>query len=398
MRLSVEGKYSTMWWVWISKLSAVMNCPAIECRGKQSMGVEIKLTDNELPVSPVFINFLLRTLGFLPFNEVEWGDQLQEGLKTDQKGMVEEAVVHAEKVLNDERGKKYIARAYQIFVALLTGDTALITEFQLKYHFINVIGVPRNGGSYITKEIYRGLGYDPNLVPNVIAHDGFPEAGPFTFEKGVNSWTNSLQTMAEYLTMVDIYFGSKKPYLGKIIVPKKLTKGTYAGGFFHRVLGESVEHILTIRHPVTSCISTYEKSGGFPEAGKFMVRGNIEEWVRRDIAYTGMEPSEIANMDYFDAYLKYWEQYHTYVATTGLSANKNVVVVPYGRERLMGLVSEYCRKFGVQNPQPEEFKVFNNRERHPDWMKRAEPTVSRIHQLWERVGLQFNLEEVMEAW
>ena len=64
-----------------------------------------------------------------------------------------------------------------------------------------------------------------------------PVAGPFRFDKGVNSWITSLQTMAEYLTMVEIYFGRNKPHSGKIVVPKKLLKGTYAGGFFHRILG-----------------------------------------------------------------------------------------------------------------------------------------------------------------
>jgi hypothetical protein len=44
--------------------------------------------------------------------------------------------------------------------------------------------------------------------------------------------------MAEYLTMVEIFFADQKQYSGKIVVPKKLTQSIYAGGFFHRVLGE----------------------------------------------------------------------------------------------------------------------------------------------------------------
>src|SRR5690606_13795669 len=142
-----------------------------------------------------------------------------------------------------EAGQRYIGRTYQIFVALLSGNTEIIRDLQFRFHFINIIGVPRNGGSYLTKEVYRALGYDPEKVPNVIAHDGFPEAGPFRFAKGANSWTASLQTMAEFLTMVEIYFGKAKPHTGKIVVPKKLLKGAYAGGFFHHILGESVEHI-----------------------------------------------------------------------------------------------------------------------------------------------------------
>ena len=46
------------------------------------MGVEIKLTDKELPVSPVFIDFLSHVLLGREFEKTQWGDQLQEGLWT----------------------------------------------------------------------------------------------------------------------------------------------------------------------------------------------------------------------------------------------------------------------------------------------------------------------------
>src|SRR5690606_26151326 len=101
----------------------------------------------------------------------------------------------------------------------------------------------------------------------------------------------------------------------------------------------------TVRHPVASAISTYEKSGGLPENGKFAVRGNIEEWVRRDLAYTGVDPAAILQMDYFDAYLRYWEQYHYYVATTGLSANRNITVVPYNAAHMTAVARRWHTRF-----------------------------------------------------
>ncbi len=362
------------------------------------MGVEIKLSDRELPVSPVFIDFLHHLVAEIPFEGAIWGDQLSEALSNEQQRLLRSAGENARSVLAAPHGQRAIGRAYELLVALMTGNPELIKDLQLKFHFVNVIGVPRNGGSYLTKEIYRALGYHPDRVPNVIAHDGFPDAGPFRFERGVNSWMVSLQTMAEYLTMVELYFGRNRPHSGKIVVPKKLTKGSYAGGFFHRILGQAVENILTVRHPVTSCISTYEKSGGLPADGRFTVRGNIEEWVRRDLAYTGCEPDEIRGLDYFDAYLRYWEQYHYYVATTGLSANRAITVVAYGKERMEDLVRSFYFRFGHRNPQPETFEVFDHRARHPDWMRQAEPVVRRVAEVWATVGLPFPLQELMEAW
>lgn len=362
------------------------------------MGVQISLTDKELPVSPVFVDFLDHIIEERPFEAAQWGDQLSEELSHEQQEVMARAAESAQRVIQTEAGQRHIGRAYEILVALMTGNVELIKDLQLKFHFINVIGVPRNGGSYLTKELYRALGYDPAEVPNVIAHDGFPEAGPFRFERRVNSWITSLQTMAEFLTMVEIYFGKAKPHSGKIVIPKKLTKGSYAGGFFHRVLGHAVENIFTVRHPVASCISTYEKSGGLPDDGRFQVRGTIEEWIRRDLIYTGCDPDSIAQMDYFQAYLRYWEQYHYYVATTGLSANQDIRVVAYGQDRMTELARSFYYRFGHPKPDPEEFKVFANRERHPEWMKAANAALERVSGVWQRVGLPFPIGEVHECW
>ena len=362
------------------------------------MGVEIKLTDQQIPASPVFIDFLLQVIDGTPFESASWHDQLSEELSSVQQEVFERAQKSAAKVMDSPVGQRHIGRAYELFVALLSGDYAKIRDLQFRFHFINIIGVPRHGGSYLTKELYRSLGYDPDQVPNVIAHDGFPEASPFRFEPGVNSWTTSLHTMAEFLTMVEIYFGSAKPHTGKIVVPKKLTKGSYAGGFFHRILGESVEHIFTVRHPVTSCISTYDKSGGLPENGRFVVRSNIEDWVRRDLQYThGLSNAELLEMEYFEAYLRYWEQYHYYVATTGLSANKNTRVVAYGDERMERQARSFHNRF-ESGLTPEKFRVFDKRDRHPEWFAKAEPAIRRVHDVWATVGMEFPLDEVMEAW
>jgi hypothetical protein len=362
------------------------------------MGVEIKLSDNELPVSPVFVDFLAHIIDNKDFEKAKWGDQLSEELSSDQKQVIEQAAANAQRVIASPEGQKYIARSYELLVALLTGNLEVIKDIQLRFHFINIIGAPRNGGSYLTKELYRSLGFDPDNVPNVIAHDGFPEAGPFRFEKGVNSWVSSLHTMAEFLSMVEIYFGDRKPHTGKIIVPKKLTKGSYAGGFFHQILGQSVEHFITIRNPVAACISTYEKSGGFPEDGRHAVRGNIEQWVVRDLVYTGLKEEEVMQMDYFDAYLRYWEQYHSYIASTGLSANRHIRIVTYVKENLMETARDFYYRFGDRNPKPEEFKVFDKKDRHPDWHAKAEPVIKRIHGMWNNVGMEFPIDEVMQCW
>lgn len=362
------------------------------------MGIDLKLSDKELPVSPMFVDFLTHVLDGKEFDESIWADQLSEEMGNN-KEIIQKAQENAKKVIESQVGQKHLLRAYDLLLALMTGDFEQIRNIQFKFHFINIIGVPRHGGSYLTAEVYKALGYNPNIVPNVIAHDGFPEAGPFRFMPHVNSWIVSLQSMAEFLTMVEIYFGKAKPHTGKIVVPKKLTKSAYAGGFFHHILGESVEHILTVRNPVTAAISTYEKSGGLPEDGKFKVRGNIEEWVRRDLnVMSGYTSEEVLDMEYFDAYLRYWEHYHYLIATTGLSANKNIQIVAYGKERMEGVAEEWYYRFGRRQEKPGEFKVFDKRDRHPEWFEKAEPVIKRVAEIWNTVGLEFPVDQVAEAW
>ena len=47
---------------------------------------------------------------------------------------------------------------------------------------------------------------------------------------------------------------------------------------------------------------------------------------------------------------------------------------------------------------PESFKVSDQRNRHPEWMRQAEPVVRRVADVWNRVGVPFPFDTVMEAW
>jgi len=361
------------------------------------MGLEFKLTDRELPVSPVFIQFLAQSLSGRPFNRQIWADQRAEALSPndqDPKRGTEAAAI----VMASALGREWLARAYGLLFDMLSGDLTPLHEFRSRFHFVSVVGIPRTGGSYLTAELYRAVGMIPERVPDALAHDSFPEAGPFQLQEGLNSWIVTLKTMAEYLVMVDIFFGDRKTHSGKIVVPKKLTKGVYAGGFFHRALGEGAEYVLTLRHPVASCVSTYEKSGGLPADGCFSVRSNIEEWCRRDLRLTGCNAAQLQGMDYFDAYLRYWEQYHLSLAMTGLSASRELRVVAFSKSALQSSAEVYHHRYG-SGLQALEFHISHNpRRRHSEWIERAQPAIDRIAAAWKLVGIPFPLEEIDECW
>ncbi len=361
------------------------------------MGVEIKLTDKQLPVSPVFIEFLHDRITSRRQN-YEWHDQLSETLMpADPHAKIQAAQAVSDAVMQHPEGQRAILRAYELLTAMLTGQPAKLALLHERYRFVCVVGCPRHGGSYLTKELFRALGHDPMQVPNAIAHDGFPDAGPFLLAEQHNGYVAMMQQTAEYLTMMEMFFAGSNPVDGRVTVPKKITKAAYHGAFFAAVFGPAAEYMITLRHPVAACISTYEKSTGLPPSGKFAVRGNIEEWAYRDNIATGADPKRLLEQDYFDVYLRYWEHYHCALALSGLLARRNLQVVAYGRVRMMNAAQAWHARFSSAGV-PGEFKVYDKRGMHPEWRRKAEPALHRVAQIWHGVGLSFPLDEVMEGW
>jgi hypothetical protein len=361
------------------------------------VGVEIKLTDRDLPVSPAFVDFLHRRIEGMQADAV-WHDQVSEVLVPPD---IEKRVAHArgvaQAVIAHPLGQRVIYRAYELFTALLTGDEARLKAVHDRFRFILVVGCPRHGGTYLIKQLFRALGHQPETIPNVIAHDGFPDSAPFHFGAGFNAYTSMLLQTAEYLAMVELYFADRQPIGGKIVVPKKATKAAYHGGFFRTVFGADAEYIITLRHPLAACISTYEKSGGLPAGGLFHSRSNIEEWARRDLGVCGFRPEQIERMGYFDAYLGYWNYYHRQLADSGLASGQSWQVVAYGRDRLMQLAEQFNRRF-ASNGVIEDFNAAHKLERHGDWMPVADAAIQQMAALWTAQGLQFPIGELREGW
>jgi len=361
------------------------------------LGVEIKLTDRDLPASPAFVDFLHRRIEGLPTDAV-WYDQVSEILVPPD---IEKRLAHARGVAQDviahPLGQRVIYRAYELFTALLTGDEARLKTVHDRFRFILVVGCPRHGGTYLTKQLFRALGHQPETIPNVIAHDGFPDSAPFDFGPGFNAYTSMLLQTAEYLAMVELYFADRQPIDGKIVVPKKATKAAYHGGFFRTVFGADAEYIITLRHPLAACISTYEKSGGLPADHVFRSRSNIEEWARRDLGVSGVHPEQIERMGYFDAYLGYWSYYHRHLADSGLASAQSWQVVAYGRDRLMQMAEQFNRRY-AGNGVIEDFKAAHKLERHGEWVPAADAAIRQMAAQWTAQGLPFPAAQLEEGW
>jgi len=363
------------------------------------MSIRITLTDDVFPPSRDFIDFLQRWMSKEPFDGTSWGEYGQERVRMLGRSTSNDDVLeNAEQLMDSEQGRQYVSRAYELFVALLIGDIAPLRAVQDKFRFFLVVGIPRSGGKYLTKQLFRALDLDPKGVPEVLGHDAFPDAGPWRFSTSNNGWMSSLQTMAEYLTMVEIFFGDRTPHGGTTVVPKKMMKAPYAAGLFHTALGGSTEAIVTVRHPVPCCISTYEASGGLPADGRFASRGNVEKFCARELRGLGFTNAEMETMDYFGAYLRYWENYHVRLAMSLRTIASTHDLVAYDADRYTQRAHHFAERFGATGASIEPFRVQDRRSVHPEWMERAEPALRRVGEQWGRVGLTFPIADVNAAW
>ena len=358
-----------------------------------------KLTGGQT-VTPYLIEFLHEFFFGLQDLSAEWHDQQKESLVSKGDWINQVNTIYHPKVARIPKAVSVINRSHELYEAILTGAIDKLLPFQSRHQFIVVVGAPRSGGSYLTKILFTAQGRDVNKISATIAHDGFPELAPFFLGKNFNTHTIMAQRMAEYLAMVELYFSkSRRLENSRVVVPKKASKAAYQGAFLNSILGGDTEYIVTIRHPVTSCISTYEKSGGLPADGKFVPRSAIEIWAARDYLFTAgdSEAPCLNNKDYFDVYLRFWEQYHYSLALTGLSANKKWTIVPYTESAMLKTAEDIHRRF-EREKKPEGFSVFDKRNVHPNWYGKAERSMMRVRDVWASVGLVFPFDEVMQSW
>jgi hypothetical protein len=202
--------------------------------------------------------------------------------------------------------------------------------------------------------------------------------------------------LAEFLVLSKNYFNERQRLKeGRpIIIPKKMHKLINWAGSLKSLLGRGgAEYLVTIRNPLPSAISIYEKSGGMPAGGKFPAarpRSAIEKWILNDLMSLGFSDSRAAALDYFEAVQISWTRFHLKMASSGLfSDNANdVTMLPYDpvtyQEFLLGRYAE------ADNPnEPEPLLVHDKYSEFPQWSDRADAAIVSMKSIWRNLGLRF---------
>lgn len=305
-----------------------------------------------------------------------------------------------DKIFETPLSRRAVNDLLHVTIAMIGGDYELVRRYSEPIRFAFVIGYPRSGGSYLTKELLRVVGLDHTRVSEALAHDGFPELrdnwyGSFENRSGFYLQDSMFQT-AEFLVIASLYYQRKTirhPH-GYWLAPKKFHKIVNWAGSLKMLLGpDRADYLVTIRHPLPTAISIYEKSGGLPPDGLFPLhkpRSAIERWVITDLLTLGHSPEEIGSMDYFEAVQKSWSAFYTKLAGSGLflGLRSEVRLIAYGAAELEEVVRGYgARQLNRINPEPVLIHEKSTLHRH--WSDRADTAVTAMADLWCSFGLQF---------
>ncbi len=288
-----------------------------------------------------------------------------------------------------------------VAVAIMAGNYPLVRRYLANMRFAFVIGYPRSGGSYLTKELLRTLDLDHKRVSEALAHDGFPELRDIWFDwsgdKPYYHLQDAIFQTAEFLVISNCYYQLKtrRQPSGLWLAPKKMHKMVSWGGSFKMLLGQGqADYLVTIRNPLPTAISIYEKSGGLPENKRFPAkapRSAIEHWIMTDLMILGHSAAEIGAMTYFDAVQVSWSHFHARMATSGLflGDRMEIQIIPYGKEQLEGMIATYRDQYSREKNPPEPVQIHQKSQEHPDWQESAAMAVDAIARMWRSLGLEF---------
>jgi len=355
------------------------------------MGLSLTLTDQELPASPAYIEFLHATLTGDAYYAGSWFRQEEENLASDDE-RYEGIQAKADFLVAHPQGKVWLLWSYRFFKELLTGKLDKLRDLQ-RFQFYFVVGIPRTGGTYLAKQLFRAGGIDYRKVQNALAHAGFPHLARLQFQEGGNVHTNGLLQLAEYLCMVEVFFGRQASlqHGSRIVVPKKFTKAVYSFDLIRELFPDNARYLITVRHPLAMCQSVLDKSGGMPADGRFAVRSAIERWAMNDWQHWGRTEEQVLAMDYVEVMVGYWKRFYLQVAMTGMPAMPGATLVPYGAEPMTRAVEQLYAGFGV-DLDPEVFKVAPRPEFDVAHTAMAEQAMADVATLWAGLGMRFPTE------
>ena len=291
------------------------------------MSVRFTLTDESFPVSGAFLDFVRRKLDGVPFEDVDWLDQVTERFTADRSKVDALAKANAAAILSLPSGRKVIEELYQVLTWVLSGDGRALRSYFRGYRFVWIVGAPRTGGTFLLNRLLQHYDCgDPDTLPAFVVHDGTPDCafpGPV---RSVEVLSRSAMQIAELAVAIKLL------YPRPCVVVKKALKYAFSGPLFDSVFGDPLKVVVTVREPLPVAWSVMSKSGlKFGKATRhFSVHCPIDQLVQ-DLcrSYFGMTCAQISAYNYQSAVCLFWSAYYQVLASS-LSMSNPVDIVPFG--------------------------------------------------------------------
>jgi hypothetical protein len=248
-----------------------------------------------LPTGEPFVHYLHHKFCGSELPTTDWWDQTNENL-TDER-LTDTQQKYDE--LLQSPGRVPLRRALTVTAAMMAGNDQPMRGLIAEKEHIFIVGAPRTGGTYLLKECLRAVGKEYKGQYGAVYHDAFPPVTSYREEPEPCRQMRAIYGFAQYFVMASLEDGE--------VIPKKLHTLTAESRFANKYLRNVY---ITSRHPADACMSMLARGGGMPLDRRMpRDRTNIERQVWSLLVYHGISPDEIRQMDYWDAYLSYWNLY-----------------------------------------------------------------------------------------
>lgn len=277
-----------------------------------------------------------------------------------------------------KKTQSFAAETVKVMEGLLKDGRKYLFNYLGKREFKLVLGAMRTGGTYLYKEISNIHGQKWDTLNLEMTHDSIPQYGALADWNRVEVFNHLLFEMAQYFVWV------KREIDSPVVVQKRIAYA-HALPFLNGLFGDSVEYILTIRHPIPLAYSFARVTNQNLEKGD----SETPALWRRLVANGGnkMSVSEWDSLSYFQKTLFYWGRYYSDVASAS-AFSQRVHVVRFG-EDIDGYLKSCSEKSGVKEYQPEGFnykvKPYNG-ELNQDELSAV---IGSVKRKWEANGLIF---------
>lgn len=276
--------------------------------------------------------------------EDEWYNQVDE--KVSNSGEVLADMMEKQKaVIEDPKGKELIAKCYDYFSKIINGKHKEI-EFAQKSKPIFIIGMPRTGGTYVTKQAFKALGMDYKKMTFSLAHDAFPSVKPNPYQMDINEYLRTCLDIACFIVMAEYEYTTKdNPFP---TFPKKSCNMLYHLGLFSHIFPRA-EYIFTHRDVGGIYGSIMDKRGSYKELDKkFNVSIVIDQFITELLISKNINNKAIFNSDYYSVFYEYYKHYHMTLLSSGLLNLKNLTWVNFNAimgDQVEKLFKKYDKDF-----------------------------------------------------